>query len=144
MSLSGSSVENSLLQQVKVKVVANAHLQDIVQQSNNHSVSDGQYMVREGLLYWKHRLVMPAESPLIQQILTEYHSSPIGGHVGITRTTICISAQFYWPNMRKDVQKFIAECVICQQAKHLNTLPAGCYNLCQFPIRYGRMLQWIS
>lgn len=31
----------------------------------------------------------------------------------------------YWPKMRNDIQKFVEECVICQQAKHLNSLPAG-------------------
>lgn len=54
-------------------------------------------MMREGLLYWKDRLVVPGQSPIIQQILTEYHNSPIGGHAGVTKSIARISAQFYWP-----------------------------------------------
>jgi hypothetical protein len=65
--------------------------------------------------------VLPVESSLIQQVLQD--ASPIGGHTGVTRTLARISAQFFWPKIRIDIQKFIVECVICQQAKHLNTLP---------------------
>jgi len=84
-----------------------------------------QYTVREGLLYWKDKLVIPMEEALVQRILQEYHSSPIGGHVGITRTLARLKAQFYWPKMQKHVQEYVQNCVICQQAQVSNTLPSG-------------------
>lgn len=94
------------------------HLQAIVQQCRDNTVTDSNYSVKEDLLYWKNKLVLPVESSLINQVLQEYHTSPIGGHAGITRTMARISAEFYWPKMRVDIQKFISECAICQQAKH--------------------------
>ncbi|CAJ2652754.1 unnamed protein product [Trifolium pratense] len=36
-----------------------------------------------------------------------------------------IKSQFYWVAMKKDVLEYIQNCVICQQAKTTNTLPAG-------------------
>lgn len=125
MTLSWSNPENSFLHQLKLELANQEHLQAIVKQCLNHTVTDSNYAVKEGLLYWKNRLVLPVESPLIQQVLKEYHASQIGGHAGITRTLARFSAQFYWPKMRADIQKFIEECMICQQAKHLNSLPAG-------------------
>lgn len=125
MALSWSSVENSFLKQLKAELAKNDHLQTIVQQCLNNTVTDSNYTVKEGLLYWKNKLVLPVDSSLIQQVLQEFHASPIGGHAGITRTMARISAEFYWPNMKTAVHKFITECLICQQAKHMTTLPAG-------------------
>lgn len=86
---------------------------------------DPHYSTRDGLLYWKGRLLLPSQSPLIHKVLLEYHSSPIGGHSGITRTLARTSAQFYWHNMRTDIRQFIHQCAVCQQAKTPNQLSAG-------------------
>lgn len=125
MSLSWSAPEHDFLEQLKKEIVNDSHLQTIVQQCLDNTMDDRNYMVKEGLLYWKHRLVIPMESNLIHQILKEYHDTPIGGHAGVTRTLARVTAQFYWPNMRQHIQKFIEACVTCQQAKSVNTTYAG-------------------
>lgn len=61
----------------------------------------------------------------MQKVLREYHSSPIGGHAGITRTMARVVAQFYWQGMKEDIKQFVQQCAICQQAKSTNALPAG-------------------
>lgn len=43
----------------------------------------------------------------------------------MTRTLARVASQFYWPNMRQHVQKFIEACILCQQAKSVNTPYAG-------------------
>ena len=45
------------------------------------------------------------------------HASPIGGHSGYLVTYKRIKALFYWPNMKDTIQKFVAACSVCQQAK---------------------------
>ncbi|WVZ16869.1 hypothetical protein V8G54_009851 [Vigna mungo] len=75
------------------------------------------YKMKGEFLYWKDRLVLQSPNPLIQKVLLEYHSSPIGGHVGIAKTLAHISSQFYWPKMREDVTKFVQQCIIRQQTK---------------------------
>ncbi|PNX92889.1 Ty3/gypsy retrotransposon protein [Trifolium pratense] len=61
----------------------------------------------------------------IEQVLFEFHTSPIGGHAGITRTIARIKSQFYWPGMKQDITDYVQKCVVCQQAKTINTSPAG-------------------
>nr|KYP32740.1 Retrotransposable element Tf2 [Cajanus cajan] len=70
-------------------------------------------------------LVIPASHDLVKQILHEFHSSLLRGHAGFTRTLACISAQFHWKGMHKDIKEFVQTCLVCQQAKVANTLPAG-------------------
>ncbi|MCH84334.1 hypothetical protein A2U01_0005166, partial [Trifolium medium] len=41
------------------------------------SQSHQHYTVKEGLLFWKNRIVIPTPSYLIQKLLQEYHNSPI-------------------------------------------------------------------
>ncbi|MCI02635.1 transposon TF2-1 polyprotein, partial [Trifolium medium] len=85
----------------------------------------GNYSVKDQLLFWKDKLAITPSSPLIQQILQEFHSSLVGGHAGITRTIARVCSQFYWPLMKHDITTYVKNCTICQQAKHSTTLPAG-------------------
>lgn len=80
MTLSWSAPENMFLEQLKKEIATDAHLQAIVQQCVNNTVDDKNYAVKEGFLYWKHKLVIPVESNLIHHILKEYQDYPIGGH----------------------------------------------------------------
>lgn len=52
-----------------------------------------------------------------QAALLALHASGVGGHSGITATYNRIKKLFYWPGMKKDVQKYVASCEVCQQAK---------------------------
>ena len=50
------------------------------------TIEQSSYMVREGLLYFKNRLVLSKYSHLKQQIISEFHDTPTGGHAGFERT----------------------------------------------------------
>nr|KYP53324.1 Transposon Ty3-G Gag-Pol polyprotein [Cajanus cajan] len=120
-----SAPKSLFLHELKQALENDAHLYDLMQLCFANANPDARYKLHDGLLYWKDRLVLPSPSPLIQKVLLEYHSSPIGGHAGIARTLARISSQFYWPKMREDVTRFVQQCIICQQAKVSHSLPAG-------------------
>lgn len=53
-----------------------------------------------------------------EEILTQFHSSLLAGHKGIEATLKKIKdAGFTWPNLRRDVKKFIQICNSCQKNK---------------------------
>jgi len=58
-------------------------------------------------------------------MLEEFHSSPIGGHNGISKTLSRLKENVYWENMKKDVLAFVKACLICQQTKIPAHLPYG-------------------
>lgn len=99
-------------------------MQELITKCIQNPAAYPNYTVKEGLLLWKNRLVIPSNDPLVQVILKEFHSTPIGGHAGVTRTLARISAQFYWTAMKNTIKQFIKEYIICQQAKVTHTLPA--------------------
>nr|KYP71832.1 Transposon Ty3-I Gag-Pol polyprotein [Cajanus cajan] len=106
-------------------VASDAKLSDIIRLCNVGTPPSPHYTIHNKLLFWKQRLVVPAQHPLIQTIMQELHNSPIGGHSGIARTLARVSSQFYWPGMHQDIKSYVQQCLICQQAKSSTTLPAG-------------------
>lgn len=75
------------------------------------------FQIRDGLLYHQHRLYIHEETSIKQQLLQEYHSSPLGGHSGILRTIKRITVTFAWPKLKTYVTLFIRNYATCQQLK---------------------------
>lgn len=53
----------------------------------------------------------------IEQIIKEYHSTPTGGHKGVTQTYKKLRKSYNWPNMKQNVKSFIQKCDSCQKNK---------------------------
>ncbi|MCH79797.1 Ty3/gypsy retrotransposon protein, partial [Trifolium medium] len=123
--LSWSEAKPQFLQALSTALQTDNEMLNIMKACQQQEEEYKLYSVRDGLLLWKDKLVIPNKPELINQILTEFHTSHIGGHAGITRTIARIQAQFFWKNMRDDIKNFVQQCIICQQAKAVHTKPAG-------------------
>jgi hypothetical protein len=51
----------------------------------------------------------------IASLLKEYHT--ITGHGSLGTTHYLLASKYYWPNMKKEIQKHINECLICAKDK---------------------------
>ena len=54
---------------------------------------------------------------LIDKVFYELHDSPIGGHRGVSKTFNRIKTQYYWENLKEDIQRRIQQCLKCQLKK---------------------------
>jgi hypothetical protein len=124
MTLSWSEPKCQFIEQVRAALQNDNHMREILMKCESGK-APVQYTMRDGLLYWKQRLVIPKDNDLLHKVLLEFHTSPIGGHAGITRTLARIKSQFYWPDMKGDIVDYVQKCMVCQQAKTTNTSPAG-------------------
>jgi len=50
-------------------------------------------------------------------IISEFHCSPTGGHRGVTKTYHRIKHNYYWENLKADIQRYIQQCLQCQLKK---------------------------
>lgn len=50
-------------------------------------------------------------------IFKELHNSPIGGHRGVSKTYNRIKRDYYWENLKEDIQRRIQQCLDCQLKK---------------------------
>lgn len=78
---------------IEQEVAQDPVLQRIIQDLQGSSSWPG-YSVFKGKLFYKNRLVVPAGSSLII-LLSEYHSSPSGGHSGFLRTYRRVATNLY-------------------------------------------------
>lgn len=90
------------------------------------------YTMNDGVLYCYNnddsedaQLVIPSEER--PTILNYYHNDETAGHYGIERTMRKITGRYYWPGIRKDIEKHVRECMECQRYKATNLKPAGLY-----------------
>jgi hypothetical protein len=68
-------------------------------------------------LWYKDRLYLCKNSQLKQKVLLELHTSPVGGHSGFLKTYHRVKKDFFWDGLKTDVQRFVEECLVCQQNK---------------------------
>ncbi|KAL5550229.1 hypothetical protein UlMin_000405 [Ulmus minor] len=110
---------------LKVELAEDTFLKKLREDITSGTQSHVGFSVEHGVLFYKGQLVIPQTSKLLSALIEEFHTTPIGGHSGETKTYRRLAAEFYWIGMRKDVTRFIQECTICQQNKYLATTPAG-------------------
>ena len=79
----------------------------------------------QGQLRRKDRLVVGKDVTLQLQLLELFHSSGLGGHLGIHATYQRLSAILYWKGLWKSVREFVCNCAICQQNKVENVATPG-------------------
>nr|KAJ0198685.1 hypothetical protein LSAT_V11C600322750 [Lactuca sativa] len=80
------------------------------------------FLLHEGFLFKGNQLCIP-DSSLRLQIIRELHGE---GHVGRDRTLQLGQSSYFWPTMRKEVDRYVKRCRICQVSKGTST-NAGLY-----------------
>ena len=53
-------------------------------------------------------IVVPCS--LRRKIFSHYHAGPSGGHMGTYKTLFRLRMWFFWPHMREDIKKWVAQC----------------------------------
>jgi hypothetical protein len=83
------------------------------------------YTLDHGILRFKARIWVGADTSLQQQIISAFHDSPQGGHSGFPVTYRRLLALFSWPSMKQMIKEYVKSCRVCQQAKPERLPPAG-------------------
>jgi len=76
------------------------------------------WTVRDGLLWWGARLVVPNDAVLRTRLLAEMHDTPTGGHFGRDKTLSAVRARFHWAGIGAAVEEYVRGCDTCQRVKH--------------------------
>lgn len=58
-------------------------------------------LVEQGQLIYKGSYVLPKTSSFIKALLKKHHDSPLGGHVGESKTYSRIAADWFWEGIKK-------------------------------------------
>jgi hypothetical protein len=92
--------------------IKNSYSQDtdclnLIAQGTAGTTLPKKYTFHAGILSFNGRIVVGADNLLKNKLMDTIHSSPMGGHSGIRASYQRIKHIFYWPNLKRDVEKFI-------------------------------------
>jgi hypothetical protein len=105
----------------RIQLIQEAYEQDsmaqtILSNQRPRNDQDDNISIQDGLILWRGLVYIPVR--LRERISQEIHEEPTSGHQGIERTIERITRNYYFPGLRKTVEKIIQECDICKRSKH--------------------------
>ena len=83
------------LQDIKHSLTTNLEFQTLAKAIQNDPTSHSDYTLCDGLILFKGRIWLNNGNPSIPSLLLEHHATPLGGHLGITKTIHRITASFF-------------------------------------------------
>jgi len=63
------------------------------------------------------RICIPNDRALKEEILSGAHESKLTSHPGSTKMYRDLKENYWWPKMKREIAKYIAKYIICQQVK---------------------------
>ncbi|KAJ0637244.1 putative nucleotidyltransferase, Ribonuclease H [Helianthus annuus] len=108
------------LEVIREQLAIDPYFSVILQDVETGQKSD--FLLHDGFLFKGNQLCIP-DSSLRLKIIKELHGE---GHVGRDRTLQLVQASYYWPTMRKEVDRYVKRCRVCQVSKGTAT-NAGLY-----------------
>jgi len=120
-----SSLQPIWVQELLNSYTTDPRAQQLLAQLAIKSPDEHGYSLDKGVIKFQNKLWVAQNSALQTKIITAFHASALGGHSGVQATYHRIHRLFHWKGLKLAVEDFVKQCQVCQQAKHMNTHPAG-------------------
>jgi hypothetical protein len=78
-----------------------------------------------GVLWFKDRLVIPKNFELHRKIIDEAHCSGYSIHPRTKKMYQDLKKNFWWMRMKREIARYVTECVTCRRVKSDHLRPAG-------------------
>ncbi|KAI3448670.1 hypothetical protein Pfo_005335 [Paulownia fortunei] len=75
----------------------------------------GKFYLHDDFLFRENKLCVP-HSSLRELLVREAHSGGLMGHFGVAKTLGVLHEHFFWPHMKRGVERICAKCISCKQA----------------------------
>ena len=145
--------ELNVLAQFNVQGITSEELQ--IEQNNDSNVKTimnkllnrdpkimSTYVFDGGLVYRKHdhlKLLLVPDA-IKKNVLEQYHSQSLGGHMARDRLYDILKLRFYWRGMAGDISEFLNNCELCLKIKSRVNLRHGALR----PIRAGKPFELVG
>jgi len=74
------------------------------------------FHLHDGFLFRANKLCIPDCSVRLM-LLQEAHAGGLMGHFGAKKTEQVLADHFFWPKMRRDVERHVLRCITCHKAE---------------------------
>ena len=118
LALIKCEIASDLLARIEEASAKDPHFQD--------TKATRKYRAEAGYWTYQGRIVVP--ELMRNEIIELHHDSIVSGHFGWSRTLDLVARQFWWPQMRENIQDYVHSCGSCQRNKASNKRPYGLLN----------------
>jgi hypothetical protein len=94
-------------------------------------IAFGKFFGLDAFVFRENKLCVPNCS-MRELLVQESHGGGLMGHLGVAKTLAILQSHFYWPHMKRDVERICCKCVTCRQAKS-KVQPNGLYTPLPIP-----------
>ena len=89
------------------------------------------FYVHDGFLFYLTKLCISRGS-ICDLLIRESHSGGLMRHFGVSKTLAILQEHFYWPHMRKNVERIVGRCGVYHKTKS-KVNPNGLYTPLPIP-----------
>jgi len=88
------------------------------------TLKDKEWEIEDGIVMKEGRIYVP-EGELRGEIIRLHHNTLVGGHKGRWKTAELVTRNYWWPEVTKEVGRYVDGCDACQRYKNQSEAPAG-------------------
>jgi hypothetical protein len=99
------------LETIKQQYVFDADFKDVLLHCKEGRTWN-KFVLTDGFVFRANKLCILHGSVCIL-LLQEAHGDGLMGHFGVKKTEDILASHFFWPKMRRDMERFIARCTTC-------------------------------
>src|SRR3954469_13110244 len=103
------------LETIKDQYVHDAEFKDVLQNCREARTWN-KFVLNDGFVFRSNKLCILASSVRLL-LLQEAHGGGLMGNFGVKKTEDVLATHFFWPKIRRDVERSVARCTTCQKAK---------------------------
>jgi len=87
-------------------------------------LKDEEWEIEDGVVLKEGRIYV-LEGELRREVIQLHHDTPVGGHGGRWKTMELVTRNYWWPEVTKEVGRYVDGCDACQRYKNRSEAPAG-------------------
>jgi len=86
---------------------------------------DEEWRQEDGLMLKEGKVYVPKDEKLRAEVIRLHHDTPVGGHGGQWKTVELVTRNFWWPEVTREVKRYVEGCNACQRNKNRTQPLAG-------------------
>ena len=126
------------ISEVEQSYKEDAHCQKLLERlllTPTHTVHKNS--LQDGIIRHNGKIYVGNDTALRTRLMHALHSSDVGGHSGMKASYQRLKQVFYWPSMKKDMDKFVLFCPVCQKTRGIPVHNLGSWTHSTFLTWFG-------
>ena len=128
--------EVDLLEKIKKARSKDEDVIRVVEEMKKTGVKElrgNEWKIEEDLVLKEGKVYVPKDEELRVEVIRLHHDVPAAGHGGRWKTVELVTRNYWWPEVTRDMGKYVEGCDLCQRMKNRTEELAGNLNLSEVP-----------